>query len=744
MLLLQGKTSRRMLAGWMVLIAGLPLGAKTAQAETPQPERVAVEHVAAIPPSHHPELLYWFFSPDQLEREAYLHQLDVVKQAGAFNFVFLTQRGSTNFYDTAKMHPVFADLVRRAHAMGLRVGLQLWGRERDVPDDQVQGIVVESEVAVDASGHAEWEAHSRGVRMAASPGGKPPHPLYAPVRSEVLRVFAFRKTGEASYAAGTLKDVTAQVTSSSPDPATLRLRVDSPALAGQTLYAMTVHYHRFPDLFAPFLPENFEHALEAYKDVGFDGAALDEFRYMTVGPSPDGKPFRERFYTAAMARYFTQRTGRPLERTLLEMRYVPSGDDAVRMRAINSYFDVLREGPLRIEQRFSQATTRIFGPAAFHGIHDTWHNGLDGDEVWGTGIDWWTIPRDYAQTDESTPMLTRLGMSMARPQPVEYNQYYSKDMGKLLAEGLDDARYNGRVHYHALHDVQGWGIDIGRPDAVEGIRKVQEKVRLLDAFDAPRPAMNVLFLFGMPSLLNYDQPGGVRSDWDINAGLHAEQKALQAWNAGYRCALAPTELLDSGVIRVDGKGGMIFGGQRFTAVVMIGPEFSKETTLRSLEQYVGGGGKILFDGAAAHDFEGKDVSRRFAALASKAVGTTFSMEALGALGAPKMAIDGGALFADGSVVLTDTDSVLKDQPKEFRVTVEGHVFSGSYEGLLALKVSRTGELQKVAAGHLSALSRDGKPVLKLDHPADVVLLRDSHGQARATVVGEGSVTLQDR
>ena len=690
--------------------------------------------------SHNPELLYWFISADETERSEYMRQLDLLRKSGTFDFVFLTQRNDANFYDFGKMHPVFAEIVKQAHAQGMKVGLQLWTRERDVPLDQLQGMVVETETTFDASGHAQFVAQSRGVRMSSTPDKKtdPGHPLYAPVRSEVLRIYAFRKTGDAQYLPGSLVDVTSRCHIAKQEAGSIAVTVDSPELAGATLYAMTVHYSRFPDMFSPFMTESFEEALKTYADVGFDGAALDEFRYMTVGRM-GSDPFRERFYSPRMAALFKQQTGSELERSLLEMRYAPVGEDVVRVRAINRYFDVLRQGPLHVEQAFYDATRKYLGPNAFHGIHDTFHNALESDEIWGTGINWWSIPRDYGQTDETTPMATRLGIAMAHPQPVEYNQYYTKDLHRFLSETLDDARYNTRVHYHALHDVQGWGLDIGKPEVLNGIGRVEDKVRLLNAFDAPRPDANVLFLFGFPALLNYDLAGGVRNDWDINGNLHAEQKAVAAWNAGYRCVLAPTDLLENGTMRVDDKGGMTFGGIRFTAVVMIGPEYAKQPTLKALETYVNGGGKLLVDGAATRDFDGNDVSSRFAMLASKSVGNQFSLDALAKLGAPKLALDGGARFVDGSVVLTDLDSLLNDKPKDFAVEVSGHTFSGSYEGLLAVKASTDGSIEKIAAGQLTGLKRDGAEVLSLDRPSDVSLERTKSGTISGYIVGNAVI-----
>ncbi len=130
------------------------------------------------------------------------------------------------------------------------------------------------------------------------------------------------------------------------------------ALAGYTVYVMTLHYTACGDMFSSFYPDNFRATFEAYKDIGFDGSALDEFRYLTIGRGTK-EDFRERMYTPAMAKYFKQHTGKELARTLFDMRYAPANDPAPRIWAIDHYFDTLRQGPLLVEQRFAADTTAV-------------------------------------------------------------------------------------------------------------------------------------------------------------------------------------------------------------------------------------------------------------------------------------------------------------------------------------------------------------------------------------------------
>ena len=720
----------------IVILLGSMIGGVTALAVA-QEKVPTIQHVERVPDTANPELLYWFISPNEMKDRAYVRDLDLIAANGTFNFMFLTEREGADFYDYPTMHPIFKDLVARARAKGIKVGLQLWPNEKHVPDDQTQGIVVEKELTVDATGQADYAADSKGIR---SSGSNPSVYHNECVRSELLHAYAFKGKTDGEYTPGSVIDITGSThgTSHTPCSVALHIRV-SARLAGYKAYVMTVHYHRYPDMFSKFMEDSFASAMRAYKDVGFDGAALDEFKYIVLGKARD-EQFRERLYTKNMAVFYKKRTGQDLIRTLFDMRYSPRGDPRVRVRAINNYFDMLRLGPLQVEQKFYQATSEIFGPQAFHGIHNTFHNHLTSDEIWSTGINWWEVPRDYGQSDEITPYTTQLGIGLNHPKSVEYRQHYGS-VHSFLEDGINDARFNVRVHYHALNDEHGWGTDMRDPEMLKGVSAVEDKVRLLNFFDAPRPAMNVLYLFGYPALANWFPIQHQRNEWDINGSLKAEEKAVQGWNAGYRGAFASSNLIQEGKITTDGHGGILYGGHRFTALVFIGPEYSKPSTLTLLERFAADGGKLMLDGTATEDFAGNSVRTQFNKLAQRAVATSFDVDSMSKLGVPKLAIDEGAVYDDGSVVLADLDSLLNKQPKPFSVTVAGHIFSGEYIGLLAIKSDAEGDVVKLAAGSLHELKCDGKAVVTLSTPSDVVLLWGKRGTYSGIVRGDATVTI---
>jgi len=180
----------------------------------------------------------------------------------------------------------------------------------------------------------------------------------------------------------------------------------------------------------------------------------------------------------------------------------------------------------------------------------------------------------------------------------------------------------------------------------------------------------------------------------------------------------------------------VLNGHTFRAIIYLYPEYSKRTTLAFLNSYVQHGGALMLEGAATRDFDGKPIADPFAPIQAKARINGFNLDDIDKLGItndPLSAI-GGAL-EDGSVILTDLPSMQKDLPKNFKVKVNGHVFSGTYEGVFAIKANGRGVIEKLACGACGTLSRDGQQVLSLKAPADLVVLGDGKGGYSAVVSG---------
>lgn len=688
---------------------------------------VAVHVVSQMPNSRNPQILYWFITDDTCKEERYKADINHLASEGPFDLAFLTARTRVSFYDTEKMAPVFKGLVDAAHRKGLKVGLQLWPAEDNVPMDEQEALVVEGEVQLNNEGVGNYEATARHVRFAP------------PTVSKLLRVYAFKKTEDGEYKEGSVRDITSLCRTIRADERSVALEIHaSQELAGYTAYVMTAHYNQYGDLFSDYHKRRFRGALAAYATAGFDGAALDEFKYMPVEIRDD--QFRERVYSPSMAAFFRKRAGMELERTLFDMRYAPAGRPEIRIRAINYYFDTLRQGPLLVEEDFVRSAKELFGPRTFIGVHDTFHNNYSGDEVWHTGLNWWALPREYGQTDEDTPMPTRLGVALSAPKAVMYNMFYARDETAILGDAIVNARYNARTHYHAYNDDHGWGRNIGDPHLLAQINAVEHKIRLLNAFDSARPALDTLVVFGFPEHLNWFPFKNKRNAWDINGAACVDDKAQALWSAGYLCALAPSYEIDSGKIALDPDGQIRYGNHRFSALVYLNPEYSTQRVIEFLGRYTARGGKLMLDGTCSLDFDGKNAREAFVAIEKRATVRGFDVEGMRKLGATPNSLDDGCYYEDGSVVLADLKSAVSGIPKDFSVKLGSHVFSGRYAGVFALKVDNDGSIEKLAAGTFTVLRKDDVEVLTLSKASDIVVMRYPGGYD-VTIIGDGSTRL---
>ena len=86
------------------------------------------------------------------------------------------------------------------------------------------------------------------------------------------------------------------------------------------------------------------------------------------------------------------------------------------------------------------------------------------------------------------------------------------------------------------------------------------------------------------------------------------------------------------------------------------------------------------------------------------------------------------------MVVTDYLSLKNDSRTEFSIRVGNHVYTGKYQGMVALDIDETGTIKRLACGAFDELFRDGKSILKIKSPADIVLVTDKQG-LKMTVVG---------
>jgi hypothetical protein len=689
--------------------------------------KVTVQYENPICNQNYPELVYWFVTPETLSPAQYKNDIAHIAHDTKFTFPFLTARNGVNFLDNPEAHAAVAGIVKDAHENGLRVGVTLLGggaggAKTSIAADE-QTVIADGETTLGAQGDGtvQVSVELRGVQ---------------PTHTELLRAYTFRKTGAGEYDPSTLADVTAEVKSASPEQGTLTVNVQLGSLYdGYTIFVLAKNSYPVMDMFSTALRNWLRSTVDQYRDIPLDGAALDEFGYVRIPMNPTA-PWRGHFAGRAFAERFRATTGVNLARALFDTRYAPEGHPEVRIRAIDEYWDFLRSGPLEEERDFYNYSRHVFGEKEFAGIHNTFHNHLTNDEAWATGIDWWTIPRQYGMSDEDLSLPLRMGLLVSHPGNIMYDQFYGWDIHRFAEKAMNDARFDARIHYHGYNDTGRWGVNLASEAFLTQLNPVEQKIRLLNRFDPAAPELPLLVVFGMPRLLNWYPDERVRNVFDVNDSLHIEEKAQAIWDAGYRCAVVPSDLIDNGWLKLDAYDRPVVNGHTFRALVYLYPEYAKQSTLHFLDEYTRRGGALMLEGDATRDFDGVPVGSEFAKIAARARVRGFNVDKLPELGVPKSPLDGtGGELEDGSVVLTDLNSLETEQPKSFTVQVNGHTFSGAYVGVFALKAAKNGMLEKLACGECRALRRDGREVLSLRTPSDIVLKRNATGQYYAVIQG---------
>jgi len=677
-------------------------------------EEVVVQKAPGFGNSNHPQIAYWFLTPEILVNDQYLADLDEMIDQTLFDFIFLDARNGCSFDNVEVMHPVMEKIVALAHQRNIKIGYRAQvKRDNQEHAEDTERFIAEDETTLDHAGNGNCSLNAEFVRSGNSN------------KQEVFKVFLFKKSAEGFYEPSSCRETKDYTFSVKDQTVHVNIRAGK-EMSGYTAYVMAqFHYGKLSNHSAGAAAGviNF---INAYADIPFDGVMLDEYGNAQVLPPWKARfkwgNYRLRSYSLPMAQELESRTGLPAYRTLFEMRYAPAGKPEIRMKAINGYMDLMREGPMKVENAMYQRAREVYGPDCFIAAHNTFHNSLVNDEIWATGLKWWSIPREYGFTDENTPLPTQMGIAISYPARAMYNMYYDSDIGDFAAKALTDLRYGIRTFYHAFNDKQ-WGIGLENPKAINAITPVENCVRLMNRFNPSLPEIKLLVIFGNEALQNWYPNNSARGCYDINDQLEIEEKAVRIWKAGYLNALVPTDLITSGKLRLDSTGTPVLSGHQFDAVIFLYPQYAKESTLKFLEEYVQKGGRLMLEGTATHDFDGNDISGRMSNILDKAVVREFSVDQLKELGLTRNAIDGGCKNEDGSYVFTDISSLRKKKSASFKLSFGQDTYRGDYIGLATISADSLQGLKKLACTGFSELKKNGVTILKLEHPGDIFVER---------------------
>jgi hypothetical protein len=713
--------------GFVFLLGFIMLQHQYVLAQTP----IKTDYVTRFNNTNYPQIAYWFLTPAVLENEKYLSDLNTMIDNTLFDFIFLDAREGCSFDKLEIMHPVMQKIVALAHQRNIKIGFRTHvAPMNQMPDSILERFVAEAETKLNSNGQGSCATSSSYVRAKKS------------YKKQVYKVFCFKKTAAGFYDPSTFKELTNFESTIKGETITVNINAGK-SLAGYTAYVMTEYLYKMISNYSDAAKQQTIQLINAYADIPLDGLMLDEFSNARLMPSWlikfKMKGLRLRSYSIDMAKELAQRTGQPASTTLFNMRYAPTGQPAVRIKAINYYMNLMREGALHVEHTMYKRAKEVFGPNCFIAAHNTFHNSLVNDDIWATGIKWWSIPRAHGFTDEKTPTPTQMGIAMSYPANAMYNMYYDGNINRFAKKTLTDLRYGIRTFYHAFNDTH-WGMDLEQAPAIAALQPVENAARLLNQFNPSLPELKLLVVFGNEALQNWYPNESARGKYDINSKLKIEEKAVAIWSAGYRNALVPTDLISEGKLTLNANHQALLNGHVFDAIIFLYPEYAKESTLKFLEDYVIHGGKLMLEGDATRDFDANDISSRFSVIKNRATVKAFSIASIGQLGIQKNVIKNGTINADGSYVFTDLKSLKNNQFASFSFYNNHNHYTGTYKGLAAIKLNEQGGLEKIAATQFSSLKKNGKEILGLNKSADMFLTQ-KNGIPHA-IIADSSTTIQ--
>lgn len=375
-------------------------------------------------------------------------------------------------------------------------------------------------------------------------------------------------------------------------------------------------------------------------------------------------------------------------------------------------------------------------------------------------------PTSGAPTDGKVVPAVGLALSRKWGARVWYDMSCGEDLSRECEHAVDAARIGGRVYYHALgalsHRGQGDdGGSVGCSGSVDGlgptngsgsttdseflerISEIESSIRLLNWFQTELPASDILVVMGCPEMVTADRPDTeLCMNTRYGVGYELAQLLL---DMGLRCDLVPSYEIHDNDLRICCSGGMHYGRTgSYRLVIYVLPQYSKPETLGFLRRYLDAGGRLVLVGDCTRDVDGNDVSGLFADLRQRSLATfaqttladsdqTLLRELLKQLGFVRNDIPSGSRFSDREVVvLHDLCDSHQEASSEF--ALGDRSIAARFGGLLAIRLTEDGHLEKLAASRLSYLSLDGEAVLCFSEPRDVLAQKVVHEGDRLMVV----------
>jgi len=713
----------------------------------------AVSASLRLPDGVPPVLGCWFWHDAEFESDGYKAFVDIISRHSPYDLLTTSLRIPLKEVTDRDVHDRIVEAAAYAREHGLSVVMDLDVRLarkafQDRYPDELQQMVILHEVPLRAGGETRIETKSRELTDHYTGRTTP----YISLEGSLLRVYSYR-CGPAGIDPDTLKEITSSCSLTEASTQAVTVTVPPQKDAGDRYACAIVAFTHFcPDVFAPHLTVFQRDILRQYADAPLAGACKDEWGFP---PCFDGNPQKDEYwYSCFEAEEYAERTGgRDLLADFLLMHRGIAGLERERIAAINRFMKISLERNGGIERDFYVAVKETFGPKAMVATHPTWWPYPDLREFKKNGLDWWAAPRDWAQTDETTPFVVRTSLAKKWGSPVWYNMYYSSKKEDYERHVWTHALGGGRINYHPLYPHDGTILENSAALLRGDLMRADCRIRLLNFITRSPLDCPVAVIFGHAGAMNWAGPAYNDVGMEI---------ADAFWRAGYPADLIPSSEIENGSLAITSEGWLHYGPQCYTAAVLYHPEFENPGTAEFLKKAAKGKTKMFQLGDWTRDFEGNPFDGNAAlaesvtlvtenqavlsevckALGEKAITPqTPALARLEAFAEPSNCppTEGFCRLVDGTMIWAAGTKNVRGDSFDITFEIEGRKVNMEAVGIAAIRPDAAGRLEALAAGELKHVGMEGFE-LSLDTPADMALWRDTDGQYHGVIQGyEGPI-----
>lgn len=715
------------------------LSAKSDQAQTTN----------QLPATCMPVMGVWVWNDDILKPGGYKEAIDMAGAHSPFNLIIPFLRFPEKevvddaVYQQVKLAAAYAVEHNLAFVPDLDVRSARRAFKRQYPDELQQMLRLQ-EVSLSVIAETETVVSSIDNLNDHYAGGK--IPPYNALSNALLRVCAYKTTPE-GIVPESVKDITALCKTTVLSEDSLGI-VFPKARDGQTHACAMVTFTLFyPDIFAPHLQEFQRSILLQYADVPVAGVCKDEWGFPPYFPRFYQQGVHDFWYSAHSAKTYAEKTGgRELLGDCFLMSHPVISKETERQTAVNHFMEMIFHRNVELEGSFYDNVKEIYGPDAAVTVHPTWWPYPDYNEYKKNGLDWWSVKRDWAQTDEIVPFAVRTALCKKWNSPIWYNMYYTM---KLPVQVWSSALAGGRINYLGYQTLYD-------PD----IMRAENSIRLLNFISESPVDCRVAVVFGHAATVNW--AGAYHNDVGMKL-------ADTLWFSGYPADLIPTSEIENGSLKVDEEGWICYGKQRYTAVVLYHPEYEKHTTGDFFNRASKGHTRLFRIGAWTSDFKGNavngdellpagmTVAKDHREALQQIIPVLLSNNILKQTPATDTLDNryfrlrgfntisyfppttGFSKLLDGTIIKVAGTKQISGDPIQQEFEVNGHTVAIDAIGTVGVRLDKNGDLQALAASRLKSF-KTAKQNIELPERMDVALWVDAKGVWHGVVQGhEGPI-----